>query len=94
MQKIPWAPENLRFKEGGDDISRELWVPFWGPHNKDYSILGSILGYPNFGKLAYSPKASDWFGCASVFVSPFAFLRPAKHDLRKAIMALRRNPEP
>ena len=24
--------------------------PFWGPYNKDYSILGSILGYPNFGK--------------------------------------------
>ena len=22
-----------------------------GPHNKDYSILGSILGSPNFGKL-------------------------------------------
>ena len=24
----------------------KLGVPFWGPHNKDYSILGSILGYP------------------------------------------------
>ena len=24
---------------------------FGGPHNKDYSILGSILGSPNFGKL-------------------------------------------
>ena len=22
-----------------------------GPHIKDYSILGSILGYPNFGKV-------------------------------------------
>ena len=22
-----------------------------GPYNKDYSIFGSILGYPNFGKL-------------------------------------------
>ena len=21
----------------------QLGVPFWGPHNKDYSILGSIL---------------------------------------------------
>ena len=28
-----------------------LGVPFWGPHNKDYSIWGSILGYPCFGKL-------------------------------------------
>ena len=24
---------------------------FGGPNNKDYSILGSILGYPYFGKL-------------------------------------------
>ena len=24
-----------------------------GPHNKDYSILGSILGYPYFGKLPF-----------------------------------------
>ena len=22
----------------------KLGVPFWGPYNKDYSILGSILG--------------------------------------------------
>ena len=29
-----------------------LGVPFLGgPHIKDYSILGSILGYPNFGKV-------------------------------------------
>ena len=26
-----------------------------GPHNKDYSILGSILGYPDSGKLPYVP---------------------------------------
>ena len=26
---------------------------FGGPHNKDYSILGSILGSPNFGKLPH-----------------------------------------
>ena len=24
---------------------------FWGPHNKDYSVLGSILGSPYFRKL-------------------------------------------
>ena len=30
-----------------------------GPYNKDYSILGSILGYPNFGKLPYSPPKLD-----------------------------------
>ena len=27
-----------------------------GPHNKDYYILGSILGSPNFGKLSYRPQ--------------------------------------
>ena len=26
---------------------------FGGPYNEDYSILGSILGYPNFEKLPY-----------------------------------------
>ena len=25
----------------------------WGPHTKDYSRLGSILGSPYFGKLPY-----------------------------------------
>ena len=28
---------------------------FRGPKNKDYSILGSILGSPYFGKLPYTP---------------------------------------
>ena len=31
----------------------KLGVSFGGPYNKDYSILGSIMGYPNFGKLPY-----------------------------------------
>ena len=30
-----------------------LGYHFGGPHKKDYSILGSILGYPNFGKLPF-----------------------------------------
>ena len=29
----------------------KLGVPFWGPHNKDCSIFGSILGSPYLGKL-------------------------------------------
>ena len=29
----------------------KLGVPFGGPFHKDYSILGSILGSPYFGKL-------------------------------------------
>ena len=31
----------------------KLGVQNWGPHNKDYSILGSILGSPYLGKLPY-----------------------------------------
>ena len=34
----------------------KLGVPFWGPNNKDYSILGSILGSPYFGKLPYNRR--------------------------------------
>ena len=29
---------------------------FGGPYNKDYSILGSTLGSPNFGKLTCLSK--------------------------------------
>ena len=32
---------------------------FGGPHNKDYSILGSILGSPYFGKLPSSVIGPD-----------------------------------
>ena len=32
---------------------------FGGPHNKDYSILGSILGSLYFGKLPYAS-----YGCS------------------------------
>ena len=31
--------------------SQKLGVPFGGSHNKDYSVLGSILGFPCLGKL-------------------------------------------
>ena len=27
---------------------------FRGPHNKDYNIFGSILGFPYFGKVPYT----------------------------------------
>ena len=29
----------------------KLGYPFWGPHNKDYSILGSIFGVPLFWEI-------------------------------------------
>ena len=32
-------------------VSQNYGYLFGGPYNKDYSILESILGYPNFGKL-------------------------------------------
>ena len=32
-------------------VSQNYGYPFEGPHNKDCSILGSILGSPYFGKL-------------------------------------------
>ena len=31
----------------------KLGVPFWGVYNKDYRILGSIVGSPDFGKLPF-----------------------------------------
>ena len=43
----------------------KLDVPYWGPHNKDYSIWGSILGFLYFGKLPIGPgvfKASRDMG--------------------------------
>ena len=34
-------------------VSQNSGYLFGGPNNKDYSILGSILGSPYFGKLPY-----------------------------------------
>ena len=34
-------------------VSQIYGYPFGGPHNKGYSISGSILGYPYFEKLPY-----------------------------------------
>ena len=31
----------------------KLGLPFWGPYNRDYSILGLILGSSYVGKLPY-----------------------------------------
>ena len=38
----------------------KLGVPFGGPHNKDYSILESILGSPYSGKLPYWGPPNLW----------------------------------
>ena len=37
----------------GFRVSQNWGYHFGGSHNKDYSILGSILGSPNFGKLPH-----------------------------------------
>ena len=34
-------------------LSQNEGYHFGGPYNKDYGILGSILGSPYFGKLLY-----------------------------------------
>ena len=40
---------------------------FGGPHNKDYSILGSILGFPYFGKLPFRVEDRIWGSQKLVF---------------------------
>ena len=40
-------------------VSQNYGYLFGGPNNKDYSILGSILGSPYFGKLPYSTKPEE-----------------------------------
>ena len=35
-------------------VSQNFGYLFGGPYNKDYTILGSILGSPYFGKLPYA----------------------------------------
>ena len=39
----------------------KLGVPFGGPNNKDYGILGSILGSPHFGKLSNERAMNQGF---------------------------------
>ena len=38
-------------------VSQNLGYQFRGPHIKDYSILGSILGSPYLGKLPFVSEA-------------------------------------
>ena len=43
----------------------KLGVPFWGPENRDYSILGSILGSPYFGQLPFRVEGLGFSAQAS-----------------------------
>ena len=52
-----WCPQKPLSSEKLGTQYRDfpkLGVPSWGLHNKDYNILGSILGAPYFGKLPYT----------------------------------------
>ena len=42
------------------EVSQNSVYLFGGPYNKDYNIIGSILGYRNFGKLPYVSHNSVW----------------------------------
>ena len=43
-----------------------MGIPFWGPHNEDYSILGSILGSSYIGKLPYTARLSTTCTCRAL----------------------------
>ena len=74
MLVLPWQRKNhwpntsdqLEVEVPSEDTSGgflKLGVPFWGSHNEDYSIWGSILGSPCLGKLPSSSlKGSVWKG--------------------------------
>ena len=47
MEATPGLPESIAKSE----FLKIRGIFFGGPYNKDYSILGSILGSHNFGKL-------------------------------------------
>ena len=60
-----------------------LGVPFRGPNNKDYSILGSILGSPHFGKLpdlkCLAGSSLDDYGTPCSLGPELKPLKPSKH---------------
>ena len=72
-----WQPDSNRGKglkcipNAYMGVSQDWGYPFEGPNNEDYSILGSILGSPYFGKL---PR-SLLIGGRSVVGAPF-FRKP------------------
>ena len=48
------APFLGRVRRQDLGVSQNYGYLFGGPNNKDYSILGSTLGFPYFGKLPFS----------------------------------------
>ena len=56
-------------------VSQNWGYHFRGPHNKDYSILGSILGSPHFGKLPFHNSRGNEKIILVVIVIIMFFLR-------------------
>ena len=56
-------------------VSQNYGYHFGGPNNKDYSILGSILGSPYSGKvpLVFGFKGVGWFKGLGFRVYGFGF---------------------
>ena len=66
-----FAKLGVPFKGGHRGIYR-VGYHFGGPHNKDYSILGSISGSPFFGKL---PCMSGQFASTTALQTEFVSLQ-------------------
>ena len=49
--KVGYISCALSYQDLG--VSQNSGYYFGGPYNKDYSIFGSILGFPYFGKLPF-----------------------------------------
>ena len=49
-----------------------------GPNNKDYNILGSILGSPYFGKLPFGTCPKTLLGHCRIQVFVFTVVKPNK----------------
>ena len=61
----PGPPEGFTTSCAGSHRVRgfpKLGAQFWGcPHEKDYSILGSILGSPIWGNLGVAPGTAHYW---------------------------------
>ena len=55
--RAPNACRNHRTYGGFPKLGVSFWgFSVWGPHNKDYDILGSILGSPYLGNYPLRPR--------------------------------------
>ena len=68
--------ENKPNKEHTYGVSQNYGYLFEGPHNKDYSILGSILGSPYFGKLPYTHIITRLKSCLRVTRQTYCSMTP------------------